>query len=178
MSKLNLNVFSRNDYGQTGNLTQTFLTSTAADVAVPIVVPALSSGILSIGAGGYHTCAVVQGSSPSLGASAVCWGKNDKGQLGVAATSPVYSTSAMAVFGLQSGVASLAAGFEHTCARMVNGSVLCWGSNVEGQLGQGYMSPMVTAPALVSGVPSRVVRTLPPTYAPNIRSNHAFIRHT
>ena len=60
----------------------------ALDVADPIIVPALSSGILSIGAGGYHTCAVVQGATAAAGASAVCWGKNQYGQLGVASSSP------------------------------------------------------------------------------------------
>jgi hypothetical protein len=46
-------------------------------------------------------------------------------------------------FRYYTGVASLAAGFEHACARMMNGSVACWGCNDYGQLGQGYISSSI-----------------------------------
>jgi hypothetical protein len=32
---------------------------------------------------------------------------------------------------------SLAAGYEHTCALVITGSIFCWGSNSHGQLGSG-----------------------------------------
>ena len=34
-------------------------------------------------------------------------------------------------------MASLAAGFNHVCARMTSGGVRCWGANDSGQLGDG-----------------------------------------
>jgi alpha-tubulin suppressor-like RCC1 family protein len=37
--------------------------------------------------------------------------------------------------------ASLSAGYNHTCARRVNGSVWCWGQNSFGQLGDGTTAP-------------------------------------
>jgi alpha-tubulin suppressor-like RCC1 family protein len=39
------------------------------------------------------------------------------------------------------GVASLAGGIGHACARMTSGGVRCWGANQAGQLGDG-MTPV------------------------------------
>lgn len=150
--------FFSNEYGQLGNETSYSATNQPIDVGLPITVPALSSGILSIGAGGYHTCAVLQGASPATGASAVCWGKNDVGQLGLGSGAPVKTSTGTTVLGLHYGVASLAAAFEHTCACMVNGSVYCWGSNQFGQLGLGFMNGFYSTPMPVIDLPSPAVR--------------------
>jgi alpha-tubulin suppressor-like RCC1 family protein len=154
--------FCRNDMGQTGNAS---ISRNEFNFPLPvpeaIIVPGLSSGILSIGAGGYHSCAVIQGTAAGEGASAVCWGKNAQGQLGTGSTSPTFSISPLPVAGLSSGVASLAAGFQHTCALLINGSVCCWGSNDHGQLGLGFFSDAnspVSSPALVTGLPAGVVQ--------------------
>jgi alpha-tubulin suppressor-like RCC1 family protein len=42
------------------------------------------------------------------------------------------------------GVASIAVGAVHTCAAMTDGTVLCWGDNVQGELGTftGSLSPL------------------------------------
>ena len=148
-----------NDFGQTGNRTIYTASNVPIDVDEPITVPALSSGILSIGAGGYHTCAVLQGASPSIGASAVCWGKNNVGQLGIGSSAPVLTSTGTTVLGLNYGVASLAAAFEHTCALMVNGSVFCWGSNTFGQLGLGFLNAtgFYNAPMPVVNLPSPAI---------------------
>jgi alpha-tubulin suppressor-like RCC1 family protein len=82
---------------------------------------------LQIAAGVRHTCALV-------GAGAVrCWGDNAFGQLGNGTKTD--TTSIVVPTGLDSGiVAVFAAGF-FTCAVKANESMVCWGENTYGQLG-------------------------------------------
>ena len=72
--------------------------------------------------------------------TAVCWGWNGDGQLGDGTTSmrtrPVAVSNARGS-GPLTGVASISAGRGHTCARLTNGWVACWGRNNRGQLGIG-----------------------------------------
>ncbi len=75
-----------------------------------------------------------------------CWGGNLSGQLGNGSTAtavwqPVVPT------GLGSGVSTVALGFNHACALKTDGRVFCWGSNSNGQLGDGTTSTtLVTTP--------------------------------
>ena len=50
----------------------------------------------------------------------------------------------------------IAAGADHTCALRGDGSVQCWGKNVNGQLGSGSMGGVSAAPQPVSGASSGV----------------------
>ncbi len=67
-----------------------------------------------------------------------CWGLNDKGQLGRTTTGNNAQTAGD-VTGLPDDFRpiSLDAGADHACAVGADGSVWCWGSNAEGQLGTG-----------------------------------------
>ena len=121
-----------NFYGQLGD-------GTTSDRNAPTDVLGLGSGVAAVTVGGFHTCAV------TARGGVRCWGASDSGQLGAATSAlcPGFlgtrpcSTSAVGVFGLASGAASVDAGALHTCALMLWGSVKCWGSNIYGQLGDG-----------------------------------------
>ncbi|HMA97496.1 MAG TPA: hypothetical protein VKP30_32645, partial [Polyangiaceae bacterium] len=78
---------------------------------------------------------------------ALCWGSNVTGQLGVGdrAFGSYDGKFTQAARWLSSdhitnagGVAALSAGANHTCAVLVDGGGICWGSNVFGQLGNGF----------------------------------------
>lgn len=97
----------------------------------PKAVPGLPSDIRDVTLGEYHACAVTSGGA------AWCWGENSDGQLGNGTAGPTQPPSPTQVVGLSTGVAEIAAGRNHTCALTTAGSVLCWGSNSSGQLGNG-----------------------------------------
>ncbi|MBY6242728.1 chromosome condensation regulator RCC1 [Methylosinus sp. Sm6] len=110
--------------GQLGDDGVDYLQST------PRSVVGLSSGVVAITAGGYHSCALT-----SAGA-VKCWGWDTYGQLGDGTSRRLHYTP-LAVKGLSSGVVAIAAGHVHTCALTSSGAVKCWGRNNYGQLGDG-----------------------------------------
>jgi len=120
---------------------------TSEPVSSPTVVPGLTD-VASLVAGGYHMCAVL------VSGSVKCWGHNYSGELGLGYTSPsdLYWVSSPTVVPGLTDVASLVAGYAHTCAVLVSGSVKCWGYNAYGQLGLGYTSDYVSSPTVVPGL--------------------------
>jgi len=92
-------------------------------------VTVLSEGIVAISVGTKHSCAIT-----SKGA-VLCWGSNEFGQLGDGTKSDRRTPTA--VSGLESGTATVSAGYDHTCAITVAGRTMCWGRNDHGQLGDG-----------------------------------------
>jgi alpha-tubulin suppressor-like RCC1 family protein len=92
----------------------------------------LLSGIASIAAGGYHTCAL------SATGRIDCWGENYYGELGNNSTTdsnvPVQ-VEGVGGSGLLSGIAGIAGGYYYTCALSATGRIDCWGKNSNGQLG-------------------------------------------
>jgi alpha-tubulin suppressor-like RCC1 family protein len=74
-----------------------------------------------------------------------CWGDNNLGQLGNG--TKIYSSTPVQVQGLTSGVLAVSAGgpesaggfdaYNSACAITASGGVVCWGSNLEGKLGNG-----------------------------------------
>jgi alpha-tubulin suppressor-like RCC1 family protein len=101
---------------------------TTTDSRIPVDVTGMSSGIASIAAGAYHTCAI------TTSGGAKCWGANFSGQLGDGTTTDRLFP--VDVSGLTSGIASIAALEYHTCAVTISGAAKCWGEN-QGMLGDG-----------------------------------------
>lgn len=115
--------WGRNEAGQLGDGT-----TTSRSVPTPV-----AGGLAFVGltAGDAHTCGVV------ASGEAYCWGANDAGQLGVGALIASASTPQPVSGGHL--FALIAAGARHTCASVVGAISVayCWGSNDEGQLGDG-----------------------------------------
>jgi alpha-tubulin suppressor-like RCC1 family protein len=102
----------------------------------------------AITAGGDNTCALL------ASRRVVCWGRDDRGQVGTEEPSPirtyawfVVTTDLVPV----EGVTQLESGRHSTCARLVNGTASCWGVNDDGQLGIGTTSPIQGAVLVRSG---------------------------
>lgn len=95
--------------------------------ATPLRIPGVAA--VGVAAGSGHVCALL------VTREVACWGENFRGQLGLPTSVP-YSRTARLVPGL-GGVRAVDAGFDHTCALLEGGTMRCWGSDNDGQLGNG-----------------------------------------
>lgn len=125
--------------GQLGN-------GTKSDAASPIevVAPKLGGGYrrlmgaTNVAVGGSHSCAIVSDAH----SYAVCWGKNNSGQLGTGthtdstAATPVMITPARGHPYPLVDIDQIVAGGWHSCG-VLDTTLLgeCWGDNTNGQLG-------------------------------------------
>jgi alpha-tubulin suppressor-like RCC1 family protein len=122
-----------NAHGQLGDgSTQPHLVPTA-------VSPPPGERLVQVVTGSAHTCAL------TARGRALCWGSNDRGQLGVGG-GPDRNVPTLVAADVH--FAAVAAGVQHTCGLATDGSVWCWGTNARGQLGAGSRTP--------SAVPQRV----------------------
>jgi alpha-tubulin suppressor-like RCC1 family protein len=98
---------------------------------------------------GDTTCAL----TPAGGID--CWGRDDYGQAGRAATDTCVTVACDETPGLTSitsGATSVVVGAYHTCA-IVNGAAECWGDDRSGQLGNGTTNAGVnSSPVAVQGL--------------------------
>ena len=121
---------------------------TTSSSAVPVGVLGLGSGVVQVGAGVLHTCAV------TTAGAAKCWGNNFYSQLGDG--SDINRLSPVQVTGLDAGVAAIGAGYHHSFARMADATLRCWGSNYYGETGTGAETSSHNTPAHVAGLGSQV----------------------
>jgi len=138
----NLQCWGYNGNGQLGD-------NSTTDRLLPVAVMGLSTSAevgtataAVVATGWDHTCAL------TTGGGVKCWGNNTWGQLGNSSTTESHVP--VAVSGLSSGVVSIVAGNDNTCALTTGGGVQCWGYNVDGELG-------TTSTMMCAGVPCSVV---------------------
>jgi hypothetical protein len=149
-----------------GSNSQHQLGNNGGDQATPVAVSALgqvsaSAEDHSIAAGDNHTCIIA-----ANGNTVLCWGANDKGQLGNGNTEPA-PLSAVAL----AGVNALSASGDETCARVGSGeeaSFYCWGTTPRrvdagaGDLPNGLL-PLLDSRSMVSSIAARSVAGLEST---------------
>lgn len=130
-----------NSNGGLGNGTQT-------DSSLPVQVLNVGgsgtiSGLTAITTGEGHSCALTEVDG------VLCWGWNATGEVGdnisADALSPVQ------VIGLSSGVVVLGTGYRHNCVITSDGGAMCWGLDIDGQLGNNRETSAST-PVSVVGV--------------------------
>ena len=127
--------WGRNETGELGD-------GTTTNRSFPVQAGDITTAT-SVSAGEYHSCARLQDGT------AQCWGAAAFGQVGDGTTANT-STPATVIgpggFGVLSGVAAISAGggdvsettdWEHSCALTTDQTVVCWGQNNYGQLGDG-----------------------------------------
>lgn len=136
----NLLCWGRNDRGQLGN-------PDAADSSpTPVEVEGIPSRVSAVVPGTFHTCALLENGE------VMCWGGNDYGELGIGDIGD--SDVPVAVSGLPSAALKIASGDKHTCAVLDGGEVWCWGSNNDGQIGDGTKGEDRFLPVKVAGLSS------------------------
>lgn len=134
----------------------------------PLPPGAMLSVVVDIASGANHVCARF------MRGGIACWGRNSEGEIGVASTDscgelgygvdpcvprPTFVTGSATVNGSTqsfSGVSRIAVGERHTCVLAARGSAWCWGSNLNGELGNGTTNPVATGvstPTPVAGPP-------------------------
>lgn len=78
-----------------------------------------------------------------------CWGRNDDGQLAIGAHS--IEPMPINIPGLEGSLKEMSAGGMHTCTRTQFNSLLCWGENYLGQVGDGTFEAK-SEPVTVAGL--------------------------
>ncbi|GGR18131.1 RCC1 domain-containing protein [Deinococcus ruber] len=124
-----------NGLGDLGN-------GTTTDSTVPVTVSGLTK-VVAVASGSVHSLAL------KADGTVQSWGDNSKGQLGNGTTTS--STVPVTVSGLTDVVAVASGGGNHSLALKADGTVLSWGENSSGQLGNGTTITS-TVPVTVSGL--------------------------
>jgi alpha-tubulin suppressor-like RCC1 family protein len=121
---------------------------------------------IRIAAGKNHTCVVRSSGKVS------CWGDNQDGQIGNGKTN-ARSLVPEDVSGLSDAV-QIACGAAFSCAVRAAGSVVCWGSGLAGQLGNGARQIQPT-PVAVSNLDRVVALSAGESHACAVRDDGALV---
>jgi alpha-tubulin suppressor-like RCC1 family protein len=111
----------------------------------------------SLSAGGGHVCGVTPAGEGH------CWGLNSSSEIG---TGPLSSQATYVAypFPVYGGLhfTAISAGDDFTCGVTTDRNAWCWGSNLNGQLGQNPTDSVTTTfPIVSSGIPLRIIAKNP-----------------
>ena len=137
----NVKCWGSNVYGQLGD-------GTTTDSHSPVSLSGFTgaSQAISITAGWTYTCALIEDGSVK------CWGRNQRGQLGLGASgSPSLTPTQITSFGSGLYAVDIDAGWAQTCAVINDGRIMCWGQGNNGRLGTGN-SAQQTTPAFTASL--------------------------
>jgi alpha-tubulin suppressor-like RCC1 family protein len=126
-----------NESGQLG-------TGSTKSSNAPVAVKGLT-GVSAISAGGEFALALLTNGTVRA------WGNDERGQLGNITIEEGGSDVPVAVETL-TGVAAVAAGTNHGLALLSGGTVMSWGDDTAGELGNGTVKAQETTPVAVSGL--------------------------
>ncbi len=118
-----------------------------SDLPQPVV--SLGSGVAQVTAGFSHACALKRDGT------LWCWGNGFAGELGDGQQGPGHQSAVpVQVAALGREGVQVSAGNSFTCAVKRDRTAWCWGENLQGQIGQGFLST-----GLQTGIatPSRVI---------------------
>ena len=117
----------------------------------PVCVQGLpSSPAISVGAGTFQTCALLENGS------VWCWGANSLGELGQGSTSFDSLVPRQVQLPPSFMAFSLGVGTHYACAVGMDGSVWCWGLNSLGQLGSATTTMCGATPCATTPQPTGV----------------------
>jgi alpha-tubulin suppressor-like RCC1 family protein len=119
---------------------------TTVDHATPAPVAGLS-GVAEVAAGDAFSLATL------TNGTVLAWGNNRSGELGDgSAPTDQHTPVQVAGLGAGSGVVAVAAGESHALALLADGTVLAWGHNASGELGDGSAPTDHHTPVPVAGL--------------------------
>jgi hypothetical protein len=121
-----------NQYGELGD-------GTLVGKSAPVAVSGLTDAI-ALSAGDTHACAL------RASGAVACWGTNGLGQLGNGTTGAAQNRP-VSVTGLSDAISISISKFGHSCALRASGTVLCWGSNSNGELSNSAVTDTVAISA-------------------------------
>ena len=144
-----LQCWGRGEEGRLGN-------GSTANSSTPVTVNGIAPAAIAPGA--EHSCAVLRDGTMR------CWGDNNFGQLGNGSPQGSFSTTPSGpVTGITTAIGA-SSGAEHTCALLQDGSLRCWGRNVDGRIGNGTTTDAFT-PVAVTGLGGVTWTSSDPTVA-------------